>query len=59
LMYSRPAVYRWATLLMSRFRALTPRSQGAWTSCRVPMKPAPRRLRDLLAARGSETKSRT
>jgi L-lactate dehydrogenase complex protein LldF len=49
LMYGRPALYRIASWLMSRLRGFTPRTQGAWTSCRTPMKPAPRRLRDLLA----------
>jgi L-lactate dehydrogenase complex protein LldF len=53
LIYSRPALYRWATWLMSRLRALTPRSQGGWTSCRTPIKPARRRLRDLLAQTGA------
>jgi L-lactate dehydrogenase complex protein LldF len=43
---------------MSRFRALVPRSQGGWTSCRTPLKPAPRRLRDLLAQKNSGAKSR-
>jgi L-lactate dehydrogenase complex protein LldF len=59
LMYGRPALYRWASRLMSRFSALTPRSQGGWTSCRVALKPAPRRLRDLLAATRSSGKSPT
>jgi len=58
LMYGRPAIYRCATWLMSRFRALVPRSQGGWTSCRTPLKPAPRRLRDLLAQKNSGAKSR-
>ena len=51
LVYGQPAVYRAVSWLISRLRFLTPSSQGAWTSCRTPMKPAPRRLRDLLADR--------
>jgi L-lactate dehydrogenase complex protein LldF len=51
LMYAHPAIYRLGSWLMSRLRALTPGRQGAWTSCRTPLKPAPRRLRDLLAER--------
>jgi L-lactate dehydrogenase complex protein LldF len=58
LMYGRPAIYRSATWLMSRLRALLPRSQGGWTSCRTPLKPAPRRLRDLLAQRSRAGESR-
>jgi len=51
-MYAHPAVYRLGSWLMSRFRALTPTNQGAWTRSRTPLKPAPKRLRDLLAERG-------
>ena len=51
LVYGRPAIYRLWSWLTSRLRFLTPRSQGAWTSCRTPLTPAPRRLRDLLDAR--------
>ncbi len=48
LVYGQPVLYRLTSWLMSRLRFLTPSAQGAWTSCRTPMKPAPRRLRDLL-----------
>jgi L-lactate dehydrogenase complex protein LldF len=59
LIYGRPALYRLASWLMSRCNALSPRSQGGWTSCRTPLKPAPRRLRDLLAEKTSGAKSRS
>jgi L-lactate dehydrogenase complex protein LldF len=49
--YSSPTLYRTASWLGSRFRALTPRRQGGWTSVRTPLQPAPKRLRDLLKER--------
>ena len=48
LVYGQPAVYRPVSWLMSRLHFLSPRRQGAWTSCRVPLRPAPKRLRDLI-----------
>jgi L-lactate dehydrogenase complex protein LldF len=45
--YRSPALYGIATWLGSRFRGLMPANQGPWTSVRVPLKPAPRRLRDM------------
>jgi L-lactate dehydrogenase complex protein LldF len=51
LVYSRLGVYRLSSWLMSRGRALSPVEQGAWTRCRTPLTPAPRRLRDLLKER--------
>ncbi len=48
LVYSRLGVYRLTSWFMSRGRALSPVEQGAWTRCRTPLKPAPKRLRDLL-----------
>ena len=53
LVYGQPAIYRLVSWLMSRLRFLSPSRQGAWTSCRVPMKPAPKRLRDLIKERRS------
>ena len=46
--YGSPRLYRLASWLGSRLHWLTPAQQGAWTSVRVPLKPAPRRLRDQL-----------
>jgi L-lactate dehydrogenase complex protein LldF len=48
LVYSRLGVYRLTSWFMSRGRDLSPIQQGAWTRCRTPLKPAPKRLRDLL-----------
>jgi len=31
---------------------LMPSKQGPWTTVRVPLKPAPKRLRDMLKERG-------
>jgi L-lactate dehydrogenase complex protein LldF len=50
--YRSPALYGAVTWLGSRFSWLMPSRQGAWTSVRVPLKPAPKRLRDLLKDRG-------
>ena len=49
--YRSPTLYRMATWLGSRFNWLTPSKQGPWTSVRTPVKPAPKRLRDLLRER--------
>jgi L-lactate dehydrogenase complex protein LldF len=49
--YSRLGVYRISSWLMSRGTALTPINQGPWTQSRTPLKPAPKRLRDLLRER--------
>ena len=49
--YSRLGLYRMASWFMSRGRALSPSDQGAWTRSRVPLVPAPKRLRDLLKER--------
>ncbi len=46
--YAQPALYRMYSWLASRFNWLTPTRQGAWTSVRVPLKPASRRLRDIV-----------
>ena len=53
LVYGQPALYRGVSWLISRLRFLTPSAQGAWTSCRTPMKPAAKRLRDLLAEKSA------
>ena len=51
LVYSRLGLYRLASWLVSRCRALSPNAQGAWTHSRVPLVPAAKRLRDLLGRR--------
>jgi len=51
LIYSRLRIYRIASWFISRGHALSPTDQGAWTRCRTPLKPAPKRLRDLLRER--------
>ena len=51
LVYRTPALYRLATWLGSRFNWLMPSKQGPWTSVRMPLKPAPKRLRDMLKER--------
>ena len=50
--YRSPALYGLVTWVGSRLSWLMPSKQGAWTSVRVPLKPAPKRLRDLLKERG-------
>ena len=49
--YRSPALYKAATWLASRFAWLTPSQQGGWTRVRTPLKPAPKRMRDLLKER--------
>ena len=49
--YRSPALYGMVTWLGSRFGWLMPSKQGPWTSVRVPLKPAPKRLRDMLKER--------
>lgn len=51
LVYSRLGLYRLTSWFISRGRALSPTDQGAWTRCRTPLTPAPKRLRDLLRER--------
>jgi L-lactate dehydrogenase complex protein LldF len=51
LIYSRLGLYRLTSWAISRGRALSPVEQGAWTRSRTPLRPAPRRLRDLLKDR--------
>ena len=50
--YRSPFLYRTVTWLGSRFGWLMPSKQGPWTTVRVPLKPAPKRLRDMLKERG-------
>jgi len=50
-LYARPATYRAFTWLATRFRFLTPKQQSGWTAARTPLKPAPRRLRDMVKDR--------
>ncbi len=49
--YRSPSLYRLATWAGSRFSWLLPSSQGPWTTVRTPLKPAPKRLRDMLRER--------
>ena len=49
--YRSPALYRAVSWLGSRFGWLAPARQGAWTSVREPLRPAPKRLRDRLKER--------
>ncbi|HNF62820.1 MAG TPA: LutB/LldF family L-lactate oxidation iron-sulfur protein [Rhodocyclaceae bacterium] len=49
--YASPLGYRTFSWLASRFRALTPTRQAGWTAARLPLQPAPRRLRDMLRDR--------
>ena len=51
IIYRSPTLYGISTWLASRFNWLTPSRQGPWTSVRTPLKPAPKRLRDLLKER--------
>jgi L-lactate dehydrogenase complex protein LldF len=46
--YRSPTLYGITSWLASRFNCLTPSRQGPWTAVRTPLKPAPKRLRDLL-----------
>ncbi|HEX9179369.1 MAG TPA: LutB/LldF family L-lactate oxidation iron-sulfur protein [Burkholderiales bacterium] len=48
MVYARLHLYRITSWFMSRGRALSPIDQGAWTRCRTPLVPAPKRLRDLI-----------
>jgi L-lactate dehydrogenase complex protein LldF len=49
--FARPAVYRLFRWAATRLRALTPTNQLGWTEHRMPLKPAPRSLADLLRER--------
>jgi len=51
LIYSRRGLYRLTSWFISRGHALSPAEQGAWTRSRTPLKPAAKRLRDLLEDR--------
>jgi L-lactate dehydrogenase complex protein LldF len=51
MVYRSPSLYKLSTWLGSRFNWLMPSNQGPWTSVRTPLKPAPKRLRDLLKER--------
>jgi L-lactate dehydrogenase complex protein LldF len=49
--YARPGAYRAFSWLATRLRVLTPSKQSGWTAARTPLKPAPRRLRDMVKDR--------
>lgn len=50
--FSHPSVYKMFRWAATRFRALTPMGQLGWTRHRVPLKPAPRSLADLMREKG-------
>lgn len=50
--FAHPATYRLFRWAATRLRALTPRAQLGWTRHRIPLKPAPKSLSDLLRERG-------
>jgi L-lactate dehydrogenase complex protein LldF len=54
ILYSNSRLYRIFAWLATRLRRLTPARQPGWTQGRTPLRPAPRSLRDLLAARRRE-----
>jgi L-lactate dehydrogenase complex protein LldF len=49
--FGHPGVYRLFRWAATRFRFLTPSQQLGWTQHRLPLKPAPRSLADLLGER--------
>ena len=49
--HARPGSYRAFSWLATRFRVFTPSQQSGWTAARTPLKPAPRRLRDMVRDR--------
>ena len=53
MIYSRLGIYRFTSWFISRGHKLSPVGQGAWTKCRTALKPAPKRLRDLIRERRS------
>ncbi len=57
-LYARPALYRLATLALTRLRAVLPRRQGAWTESRAPLRPAARSLHELMRDRKQERADR-
>ncbi len=52
-LYRSPALYRLFAFLATRFRALTPSSQGAWTRSRTPLVPARKSLHERVKERRS------
>ncbi len=50
-LYRSPALYRLFAFLATRFRALTPSSQGAWTRSRTPLVPARKSLHERVKER--------
>ncbi|HEY5762600.1 MAG TPA: LutB/LldF family L-lactate oxidation iron-sulfur protein [Rhodocyclaceae bacterium] len=55
MIYAHPRLYRVFAWAATRFRALAPRNQGAWTQSRSPMLPAKTSFRDRLRERRSNT----
>jgi L-lactate dehydrogenase complex protein LldF len=49
--YARPGTYRAFSWLATRLRMFAPSKQSGWTAARTPLKPAPRRLRDMVKDR--------
>jgi L-lactate dehydrogenase complex protein LldF len=50
--FARPLVFRLFRWAATRWRALAPEQQMGWTEHRVPLKPAPRSLADMMRERG-------
>ncbi|HMW17094.1 MAG TPA: LutB/LldF family L-lactate oxidation iron-sulfur protein [Accumulibacter sp.] len=50
-LYTRPTLYRGFGWLATRFRFLSPPTQGGWTASRTPLKPAAQTLHQLMAQR--------
>jgi L-lactate dehydrogenase complex protein LldF len=49
--YAHPGTYRTFSWLATRLRMFAPSKQSGWTAARTPLKPAPRRLRDMVKDR--------
>ena len=49
--YAQPGAYKAFSWLASRFRVFSPSRQSGWTVARTPLKPAPKRLRDMVRER--------
>ncbi len=54
LLYRSPGLYRLFAWSATRFRALAPRNQGAWTRTRTPLIPAKKSLHELVRERRNQ-----
>lgn len=57
LMHRSPKLYRLGTALAARFRGLSPKHLGGWTTYRSAPKPAPTTLHQAIKARQSDRRS--